>query len=294
MSSIPQEIKESFIKGGIVVRLIYVNLAVFLVYNVIRAILFLAEVSTASFSQYLAVPAFLPNLASRPWTLITYMFFHEQFLHILFNLLWLYWFGKIFLGYMSERKLFGVYILGGVAGAFLYILSYNAFPVFSEVLPVSFALGASASVMAVVFAISSYAPNLSINLLFIGSVRLKYIALFVVILDIISIAGANAGGHIAHLGGALFGYLFTLSLKKGYDLTHPVTWLVDAFRPGAGSGRKAKMKVEYRRPMSDMEYNRVKKERQDEIDRILEKISRDGYNGLTAKEKEILFRKKDT
>ena len=289
--NIIDEIKQSFREGGLLVKIIYVNLAIFLVFNILKALLILAGSDFGyTISRYLAVPAYLPNLLSRPWTIVTYMFFHEGFIHILFNLLWLYWFGKIFLGYMSERKLLGVYLMGGIAGAFLYILFYNIFPVFADVLPVSFALGASASVYAVVFAAVTFAPNISLNLLFIGPVKLKYIGLFLIVLDVISIAGSNAGGHIAHLGGALFGFLYIYSYNKGFDLIKPATWLIDVFSSSPSARKRSKMNVNYKRAAADdIEYNKIKAEKQEEIDRILDKISKAGYDSLTADEKKTLF-----
>jgi membrane associated rhomboid family serine protease len=293
MNSILQEIKQSFIDGGNLVKLIYINLGIFLAFNILNAILFLGGVDIGvTLSRYLAVPAYLPNFASRPWTLITYMFFHEGFIHILFNMLWLYWFGRIFLGFMSQSKLLGVYIMGGIWGGLLYMLFYNIFPVFNEVLPVSFALGASASVYAVVFAATSYAPNMSLNLMFIGPVKLKYIAAVLVVIDIISIAGSNAGGHIAHLGGALFGYLYIYFQAQKIDLAKPVHWFIDVFATSSSTQKRKKMKVDYSKPTDDYEYNKMKAVQQAEIDRILDKISKGGYDSLTADEKKTLFKMK--
>lgn len=293
MNSIFEEIKQSFQSGGTLVKLIYINLGVFLVFNILRAILFLGGIDIGfSVSQYIAVPADLSNLISRPWTIITYMFFHEGFIHVLFNMLWLYWMGKIFLSFMSQRQLLGVYIMGGISGALLYILFYNIFPAFQNDLPISYALGASASVYAVVFAAVVYAPNLALNLLFIGPIKLKYIGAFLVLLDIISIAGTNAGGHIAHLGGAIFGYLFITAQNQKIDLLKPVSWITDAFTSSPSQKRRKKMKVDYKKPTDDFEYNRVKAEQQKEIDRILDKISKGGYDSLTSEEKQTLFRMK--
>ncbi|HZJ74751.1 MAG TPA: rhomboid family intramembrane serine protease [Perlabentimonas sp.] len=294
MNSILHEIKQSFRHGGMLVKLIYINLGVFLAFNIFRAVLVLGGIDIGFIlSRYIAVPAHLPTLARRPWTLLTYMFFHEGFIHILFNLLWLYWMGKIFLSFMTERKLLGVYIMGGLSGGLLYILFYNIFPVFADVLPVSFALGASASVLAVVFAVAAYAPNYTLNLMFIGRVRLKYLALFMVLLDVISIAGSNAGGHIAHLGGALFGYLFIYFQKQDIDLVRPVNFVIDAFTSKPSARRRKKMKVDYRKPTDDYEYNKQKAEQQKEVDRILDKISKGGYSTLTEEEKQTLFRMKN-
>ncbi len=289
--SIVDEIKHSFKTGSVLTRLIYVNLAVFVAVKVIQVLFFLmgagAE-ATYMIIQWLAVPAMISEILTRPWTIFTYMFLHEGFLHILFNILWLYWFGRIFLEYLDEKKLLGVYILGGLAGAALYILSFNLFPAFAEILPVSRALGASAAVLAIVISISVYVPNYTITLLFIGPVKLKYIAVFMVVLDIISIAGANPGGHIAHLGGALFGWFFIRQYRKGNDITRGITVLLQKASAWFKSGKK--LKVEYKKPRSDYEYNLQKAERQKLIDDILEKISKSGYESLTKEEKEILFR----
>lgn len=290
--SIFDEIKDSFKSGNALLKLIYINLAVFLAVKIISVFFFLASTSQSfSLVRWLAVPADLHNLLYRPWTIFTYMFLHEGFLHILFNMLWLYWFGQIFLSYFDDKKLLSVYLVGGLFGAALYILSFNIFPVFEQITPVSFALGASASVIAIVIATSVYAPNYRINLMFIGPVALKYIALVTIILDVLSIASSNAGGHIAHLGGALFGYLYIVQLKKGRNITRGFDRFMDKifsiFKP------RPKIKVTYKRPMTDrerdIEFNKAQAAKQENIDKILDKIAKSGYNSLTKKEKEILF-----
>lgn len=289
--SIFDEIKESFRTGSVLTKLIYINLALFVFVKLFQVIYFLLNVGqpgTFFIIRWLAVPANLSELLVRPWTIFTYMFLHEGFLHILFNILWLYWFGRIFLEYLDGRKLLGVYLLGGLAGAALYILSFNLFPAFAQVLPTSRALGASAAVLSVVISISVYVPNYTIYLIFLGPVKLKYIATIMIVLDIISIAGSNAGGHIAHLGGALFGWFFIRQYRKGADITRGINLIIEKtsslFRP------PRKMKVEYRKTVSDYEYNRQKAERQERIDDILDKISKSGYDSLSKEEKEILFR----
>jgi membrane associated rhomboid family serine protease len=288
--AIIDEIKESFKKGSVLTRLIYINLAVFVTVKLIQVLFFLFNFGEAGtlVIGWLAVPASLSELLSRPWTIFTYMFLHEGFLHILFNILWLYWFGRIFLEYLDGRKLLGVYILGGLAGAALYILAFNLFPAFEQILPVSRALGASAAVLAVVISISVYVPNYTIYLLFLGPVKLKYIAAFMIVLDIISISGSNAGGHIAHLGGAIFGWFFIMQYKKGRDITRGINDLV--IRSSGLFQRKSKLKVEYRKTKNDYEYNKQKVMKQQHIDDILDKISKSGYESLTREEKEILFK----
>ncbi len=289
--TILDEIKESFKKGTILTKLIYINLAIFVTVKVVQVIFFLFSPGTPMthlIIDWLAVPASFSDLLTRPWTIFTYMFLHEGFLHILFNILWLYWFGRIFLEYLDEKKLLGVYLLGGLAGAALYILSFNIFPAFAQALPVSRALGASAAVLAVVISISVYVPNYTINLVFLGPVRLKYIAAFMIVLDIISIAGSNAGGHIAHLGGALFGWLFIRQYRRGLDLTKGINLTLHKLSSWLKPERK--LTVEHRTPQSDLEYNKQKAYRQKLIDDILDKIAKSGYESLSKEEKEILFK----
>jgi len=284
------QIKDTFRRGSTLIKLIYINAAVFLFIKVLQVLAFLFGFSgiTDALLQWLAVPAGLPKLLTRPWTLFTYMFLHEGFLHIVFNLLWLYVFGRIFLMYLNEKRLVSVYLVGGLSGAALYILAFNIFPAFQQAVPLSIALGASASVMAIVIAISVYVPNFSINLLLIGPVKLKYIAIFTIILDVLSIPSSNSGGHIAHLGGALFGYLYIAQFRKGRNITRGFDRFMDrvftVFKP------KPRFRVTHNRPGTDIDYNKWKAERQQRIDEILEKISKNGYESLTQEEKQILFK----
>jgi membrane associated rhomboid family serine protease len=284
---IMDEIKESFRSGSVLVKLIYVNIAVFIVVNLVSVVAFLSN-DFFSLVPYLSIPAHLPQLAMKPWTMITYMFLHEGFIHILFNILWLYWFGTIFLRFFDERKLLGVYLLGGISGGLLFIIAYNIFPVFEAQLPVSYALGASAAVLAVVIATAAYAPDYTIYLLFLGPVKIKYIALISIVIDVISIASTNAGGHIAHLGGAFFGFIYASRYKAGVDLSSGIVKLLYSIRNWFKPGPR--MRVTRNVPADDLEYNRMKKDRQEEIDRVLDKISQSGYSNLSKEEKELLFR----
>jgi membrane associated rhomboid family serine protease len=288
--SIIDEIKQTFKSGSNLTRLIYINLAVFIVVNVVEIFYFLLNRhdSYSAFLLTFAVPADLHMLIRKPWTPITYMFLHKNFLHILFNLLWLYWFGRIFLEYLDGKKLVGVYILGGLSGAFLYILAYNIFPVFFKQLEMSYALGASAAVMAIVISISVYVPNYAVYLLFIGRVKIIYIAIIGFLATSLFDFSINTGGKLAHIGGALFGFLFILQYRKGRDLTRGLNRFLDAivglFKP------KPKVTVTHRKSETDYDFNYRKKEEQAEIDRILDKIAKSGYDSLTKQEKEILFR----
>ncbi|MBC8006171.1 MAG: rhomboid family intramembrane serine protease [Verrucomicrobia bacterium] len=281
------EIKESFREGSTLTRLIYINLGAFLLIRIVNVFYFLAGIEFP-FIDWLALPADLQTLLSRPWTLFTYMFLHFDFLHILFNLLWLYWMGQIFLGYFNQAKLLTLYLLGGLAGGAFYILGYNFFPVFAESLGGARLLGASASVIAIVTALAMHAPNHTIHLLFIGPLRIKYIALISVLLYVIGISTSNAGGNLAHLGGAFWGVVYILQLKRGFDQSKGIAWLSGKlkklFTP------KPKVRVTYRKPANDLEYNQMKNQEQERMNEILEKISKSGYGSLSKEEKEILFR----
>lgn len=285
--SIVDEIKESFKKGSVLTRLIYVNIGAFLAVRIIHVFFFLLN-QDFTLLNWLALPADGRQLLLAPWTLVTYMFLHFNFLHILFNILWLYWMGKIFLFYFDEKKLLGVYILGGLFGGLFFLLAYNLFPAFSNVINFARLLGASASVLAIITAVATYAPNHPINLLFIGQIRMKHLALFSIILYVIGIASSNAGGNLAHLGGAAFGFIFALQHRRGKDPTKFISGFMDfaakLFRP------RPRIKVTYKGRNDDLEYNRQKNLKQEEINRVLDKISKSGYDSLTKEEKELLFK----
>ena len=226
----------------------------------------------------------MQRFITQPWSIITYMFLHMEILHILFNMLWLYWFGMLFLNHFSSKHLRGLYLFGGICGGVLYILAYNIFPYFSAVRDLATLMGASASVMAIVIATTYRDPNYQIRLLLFGSVRLKYLALIFIISDMLFLTSNNAGGHFAHLGGALGGFLFAYCLKHGTDLTKWINIILDAitslfhWKPRA---RKPKMKVEYGSDrQKDYQYNQQKKVSNEEIDRILDKIKKSGYSSL--------------
>jgi membrane associated rhomboid family serine protease len=294
--SIIEEIKESFKKGTTLHKLIYLNLGLFLAVQIVRIVLFLSNAYELfpGFLNYLAVPANLEVLARRPWTLISYMFLHVDFIHILFNLLWLYWFGTVFIQELGLKKLLSTYLLGGLAGGILYVISYNLFPVFDAVRDESIALGASASVMAVVVASATYQPDRRMHLILIGPVKIVYIALVMFILTSMVDFSVNTGGKIAHIGGALMGFLFAYYYRRGRDISRGFDRMMDSiatwFKP------KEKLKVTYKRsagkkrPADDLEYNKQKAAEQKEIDRILDKISKAGYDSLSSSEKEMLFK----
>jgi membrane associated rhomboid family serine protease len=284
------DIKKAFHNGSNLIKLIYINIAVFILITIIAIIGFLVTSPLVSEKaiDILAVPASLRALLTRPWTIITYMFLHKDIWHILFNMLWLYWFGTIFLQYLDHRKLVSVYLLGGISGALMYILSFNIFPAFSGLVSESVAIGASASVMAVVIAIAAYVPDYTVNLLLLGRVKIKYMALAIFVLTSFMDFSVNSGGKLAHIGGAIFGYFYTLNIRQGRDIGRVVNktidFIVTQFRP------RKKMKVTYKKPSTEYEYNAMKSEHQARINTILDKISKGGYDSLTKEEKETLFK----
>ena len=229
MDGIFTNLKRMFQSGNILSKLIYINVGLFILIRLASVLFMLFNVQGVPFLQYLQLPASPELLLFRPWTLFTYMFTHFDFLHILFNMLWLYWFGGLFLNFFSERQLGGLYILGGLAGAVLFVLAYNIFPYFQNVASFSYLMGASASVMAIVFAVSFYRKDLEINLFLIGRIKLIYLAIFTLVIDLLAMTSDNAGGHIAHIGGALFGMWFASRIRNGKDLTAPMNRLIDWF-----------------------------------------------------------------
>jgi membrane associated rhomboid family serine protease len=206
-NSLKDDFRALVANGNSLNQLIVVNIVVYIGLSLIAVILALFKLQPGWYhivSGYLAVPAYLPNLLFRPWSLLTYMFVHGGFFHILFNMLWLYWIGRIFQDFLGTKKLVALYFLGGFAGALMYIISFNFFPLFSTKLVSAKAVGASASVLAIVVGTATLLPNYTLRLFLFGNVPLKYLALFMIVIDLLSLAGNNAGGHFAHLGGAIF------------------------------------------------------------------------------------------
>lgn len=282
-------IKQSFAEGNILTKLIYINVGIFLLVRLSIVCFQLFEIEPMAFFSYLQVPSSFVLFFHRPWTLLTYMFLHADFLHLLFNMLWLYWFGRMAMEFFNGRQLAGIYISGGVAGALMYMLAYNLFPYFRNREMVAFLMGASASVMAIVFAVSLYRKDYELQLMFIGRIRLLYLAFFAFIIDFLSITSDNAGGHIAHIGGALWGALFAFRLKQGKDLTVYLNRLIDRIA-NVKKSRQPRMKVAYGgRPETDREYRARKQAESQALDAILDKLKRSGYESLSSEEKKTLF-----
>jgi membrane associated rhomboid family serine protease len=253
-----------------------INVLVFLAINLLAAGEFLTggETAAADWLQLqLSMPAYYAKIPFKLWTVITYMFTQREFFHLLFNMLWLYWLGLIFLDFLNKRQFIFTYLAGGLMGAVLYVLAYNLIPVFSTSVERSFLLGSSASVMAVIVATATLVPNFTIHLLFLGGVKLKYLALAYFVLDIIGIS-SEPGGSIAHIGGALLGFIYIQQLNRGNDLSNMLK-------------RKSKLKVVKSKTAPSAPSAHPN---QETIDKILDKISHSGYDSLTKSEKDQLFK----
>ena len=287
MDSILNNLKQEFKQGTILNKLIYINVVIFLLFSILGVFSFMFQFDLSPILNRLYLPAENSKLLSQPWAFITYMFLHNGFLHLLFNMVWLHFAGKIFLQYLSPKQLLSTYILGGISGGLLFIIAYNYIPALAIYTQNAQALGASAAVLAIVVAIATYTPNYSVRFPFIGIVKLKHIAIFSIALDVLSIPKGNAGGHIAHLGGALFGYLYIKQLQKGNDYSIGfTTWLnslSNLFKP------KSKLKTVHKRPKTDKQFNTEKSAQQKAVDLVLEKISKSGYESLSKEEKATLF-----
>ena len=285
---IVDEIKLSFKNGTYLTKLIYINIAIWVIVRLVFVGYKLSGSDGSLMLSWLALPASFELFVSRPWTILTYMFLHFEFFHILFNVLWLYWFGKIFLEYHSHHKLLSLYLIGGFSGGLAFMLAYNLIPVFQKSIFDVQLLGASASVIAIVIAIAVYVPNHLIHLVFIGPVKIKWIAFVSVLLYVINLSGDNAGGNFAHLGGAVWGWIYMSQLIAGRNITGRFDRITDVFfswfRP------RRKMKIKYNSANSDYNFNKRKVGQQDEINRILDKIGKSGYDSLTFEERDTLFK----
>ena len=288
MSAVLKDIKKNFTRGNSLTKLIYINVGVFLITSILHVLSFLFMVNSLEFLNYFTLPASISHFIKKPWSIITYMFLHQSFIHLLFNMIWLYFGGQIFLSFFDNKKLISTYVLGGISGAVLFIISFNLFPAFAGVLQNAVAVGASASVLAIIMAITTKSPNYSIRLFLIGNIKLKHIAIVSIVLDILNIPQGNAGGHIAHLGGAFFGYLYVKQLNGGNDIASVFDKIMDYL--ATYLKRESKLKKAYRRKKSDQDFRKEKVQAQAKIDNILDKISKSGYESLTKQEKDILFK----
>ncbi len=282
-------------QGGMLTRLIFINIAVFLVVRLLDLVFFLFGVEGPFVLGWLKSTSDPALLQRTPWTVVTYMFTHWSLWHLFFNMLVLYYIGRIFEDLLGGKRLLGNYLLGGFSGLLLYFLSYNLLPAFERYAQGSTILGASAAVMGVFIGIAAYRPDLEIRLLILGAIKLKWLALIYVFIDLVSIReGSNSGGHIAHLGGAFYGYLAARQLARGNDwslrFVEALEAIGRAFRPRKGPRMRVAKKAPRNVHAREEAFHAAKADKQARVDAILDKISRSGYDSLSKEEKDFLFK----
>jgi membrane associated rhomboid family serine protease len=307
-SSIWNDIKREFQFGNMITRVVIVNVLIFLVVNAIRISLYIFNRGFTPpifdhILHYFCVGKAWEHNLYHPWVFFTNMFLHVEFFHLLWNMLYLYWFGRIVGDLIGNHRILPIYILGGLAGAVIYFLSANYFNNLGD-----FALGASAAVMAIVVTAGAIAPDYVMRFMFVGDVKLKYVVAILLLLDLIGIATTiNSGGHLAHLGGAAMGYLFAIRLRNGQDLAAPINVVIDfftnwkqLFQPKKSNPKRPKPHMAYKNKDAEAAQNEGEKpnrsfeandsDNQAHLDSILDKIKLSGYDSLTQTEKEFLFK----
>ena len=267
------KISDEFKVSSSLNKIIYLNIVVFLVIKVCTSILFLFEINIIELLNKFYLPAEINLIKLQPWSIFSFMFIHSNFIHLIFNMLWLYFIGNIFLQWLNNKQLVYIYILGGISGGLFFILGYNYFPVLQKNIENTLALGASASIFAIMMAISIYKPNQKIKIPFVQKIKLKNITIFLTIFYVISLSGGNTGGYLAHIGGGLFSFIYIKQLN-----TNKIFKSI------------FKNTSKFNEKNSDYIYNQKRSEKNKQIDIILEKISKSGYNSLSKKEKDILFK----
>ncbi len=270
------------------IKLIAINAVVFIITSLLS---FILKMDSGLLTKWFVLPADFGEMILQPWSLITYTFLHGGIFHILFNMLWLYWFGNFVLNLFSGKKLLTVYFLGGIFGGLLFALSYSFFPVFSG--QQSYLIGASGAVTAVMIFIATYAPQTAIRI-FTFTIKLWQLALFLFVLDLVRIpSSGNAGGLLSHVGGGIFGYFYAVQLVKGNDIGKGferfMDWCAAIFKPKKKQPFKKVHRTE--QPAAKSNFSATDKSaHQRKIDSILDKISKSGYDSLTAEEKNYLFK----
>lgn len=294
MMSITSDICRYYRQADVLLRLVLINVAVFVLLRVLGLLGMLFNLPLDAVLTYVEMPSHPAAILARPWTVLTYMFCHYGVLHILFNMLWLYWLGRIFLDAFSPRQLVALYVLGGLGGALCFALGYAFLPYFAG--QQAMLIGASASIMAIVVGVSVVKPDYRINLFLIGSVSLKWMAIITVGILLLSTGDLNAGAQLAHLGGLLVGVAFGMAMRRGTDITRPFiqayVWARSLFssRPlGPQAPRYHYQPNRDAEPAAPGEPYGTDGPTEAEIDAILAKLKQSGYGALTDEEKEKLF-----
>lgn len=281
--------------ANIAIKLIVINVAVYLLFNIVP---WLAGLQSTVFSQYFVLPSDFVRFLQQPWAIVSYAFLHSGFSHLLWNMVFLYVFSRFVLNLFSEKKFLTIYLLGAIAGGALFAILYNVLPVFRGT---GVLLGASAAVNAIVVFIGTYTPNAEVRI-FTFNVKLWWIAAFIVLKDILTLDAGNAGGLMSHLGGAAFGFLYARQLLKGNDIG---LWFEKIIDSVASWFSKSPKRSEKKSPLRTVHKNktktkttakttttstRAKSVKQQQIDVILDKISKSGYDSLSKTEKDFLFK----
>lgn len=274
------DIYHRFVERNVVEKIIILNILIFIFTYLFNTLSFLFNTDANLIVEWFSLKPSFELLLYRPWTIITYGFLHIGFFHILFNLMILYYFGNLFLDFFDSKQFLTYYLLGIFSGGLIYMLSYNYLPALQT--QQTLLVGASAGVTAIVVGIASYIPNYSLNFRFIGSIKLVYIAIAMVILDVVQIPTGNAGGHLAHLGGALIGFLLTRYMNKGSQI-------IAIWNGLWSTSKKTPLKTVYKNRKSEVTSTSFNFD-QKKIDSILDKISKSGYDTLTKEEKDYLFK----
>jgi membrane associated rhomboid family serine protease len=282
MSSIIDDLKQEYKFGGITQRLIYWNIACFIVSYVIFGLL---QIDFLSFVSLSSNPA---DLLWKPWSILSYSFFHSDFIHIFFNLIVLHFSGQLFLTFFTQKQLLGLYLLSALFSGAVFVVAFYLMEVVSPI------VGASGAIMAILVATTVYQPLMNLRLMLIGNVKLWHVTVVVLLIDVMQLRLENSGGHIAHLAGAFFGFVFIKFLQNGTDLSKIVSNLFDFFVnlfTKTESKPFKKVHRNYQKPVSKPASRIVTKDKtQQQIDEILDKISKSGYDCLTKEEKEFLFK----
>lgn len=283
--------------GKIIERLIGINVIAFvlMVLPGVFFTLFNQDGYLKTVTELVSIPANLSQLATHPWTIFTYMFAHVGLFHILFNMLALYWFGSVLQDFLGSNKTLNTYLMGGIAGALFFVVAYNTFPYFAEAKYYAMANGASASVLAILVAAAVTSPNYAFNLILIGPVKIKWLVLVYILIDLISLTGPNAGGHFAHLGGAAWGALYVSQLRQGRNLGAPMDFLIRLFQKKPQSRLRVAHRKSDARPLAPQARNhsgstKFANPQEAEVDAILDKIAKSGYDSLSDGEKQTLFK----
>lgn len=291
--SVIEDLKYQYRVGGIANKLIYWNIALFAIPFVLSGVLMLFNLNIDLVS-YFSLSSKWSSLLYKPYSLFTYMFFHAGFLHIFFNMVVLHFSSRLFSTYFTDKQFLGVYLLGGLFAGLIYLISYSIFPYLIS--SSSTIVGASGSIMAILFAAVAYNPYMQIRLFLLGNVKLWQIAFVLIVMDLIQLSTNNTGGHLAHLGGAFFGFTFVKLLRSGTDMSLIITKILDQIVPVFGKKKnKSPFKKVHKNYQTKAEAKPVSKiiikdKNQQQIDDILDKISQSGYESLTQAEKDFLFR----